>query len=60
MAATVSNEEDIGWDDLDRDDDEDPLMVSEYAAEIYEYLRNARFVMSLPPFRTSTDCPTHR
>ncbi|KLO17640.1 hypothetical protein SCHPADRAFT_152778 [Schizopora paradoxa] len=37
--ATVSNEDDVGWDDLDRDDDEDPLMVSEYAAEIYEYLR---------------------
>lgn len=27
------------WDDLDRDDDEDPLMVSEYVVEIFNYLK---------------------
>ncbi|KAJ3396548.1 G2/mitotic-specific cyclin [Lobulomyces angularis] len=28
-----------GWDDLDADDVSDPLMVSEYVVEIYEYLK---------------------
>lgn len=28
-----------GWDDLDAEDAEDPLMVSEYVNEIFEYLR---------------------
>lgn len=27
------------WDDLDADDFEDPMMVSEYVVEIFEYLR---------------------
>lgn len=27
------------WDDLDRDDDDDPLMVSEYVADIFNYLK---------------------
>ncbi|GAA6018073.1 hypothetical protein JCM10207_006072 [Rhodosporidiobolus poonsookiae] len=30
---------DDGWEDLDKDDDEDPLMVSAYVVEVYEYLR---------------------
>ncbi|BGP19401.1 G2/mitotic-specific cyclin [Rhodosporidiobolus nylandii] len=30
---------DEGWEDLDRDDEEDPLMVSAYVVEVYEYLR---------------------
>ncbi|GAA5870463.1 hypothetical protein JCM8547_004039 [Rhodosporidiobolus lusitaniae] len=30
---------DEGWEDLDVDDDEDPLMVSAYVVEVYEYLR---------------------
>lgn len=28
-----------GWDDLDADDSADPLMVSEYVEEIFDYLR---------------------
>ncbi|KAH9941167.1 cyclin-like protein [Epithele typhae] len=27
------------WDDLDAEDDDDPLMVSEYVVEIFEYLK---------------------
>lgn len=27
------------WDDLDRDDDDDPLMVSEYVTDIFNYLK---------------------
>lgn len=30
---------DYGWEDLDECDDDDPLMVSAYVVEIYEYLR---------------------
>ncbi|GAA5968425.1 hypothetical protein JCM11641_007631 [Rhodosporidiobolus odoratus] len=30
---------DDGWEDLDKDDDEDPLMVSAYVVEVYDYLR---------------------
>ncbi|GAA6063576.1 hypothetical protein JCM10212_003155 [Sporobolomyces blumeae] len=30
---------DEGWDDLDAGDEEDPLMVSAYVVEVYEYLR---------------------
>jgi len=28
------------WDDLDAEDAEDPLMVSEYVVEIFEYMKN--------------------
>lgn len=31
--------EEIKWDDLDQEDEADPLMVSEYVVEIFEYLR---------------------
>lgn len=27
------------WDDLDREDDDDPLMVSEYVVDIFNYLK---------------------
>ncbi|GAA6052176.1 hypothetical protein JCM3770_001257 [Rhodotorula araucariae] len=30
---------DHGWEDLDEGDEEDPLMVSTYVVEVYEYLR---------------------
>ncbi|GAA5948206.1 hypothetical protein JCM3765_001313 [Sporobolomyces pararoseus] len=30
---------DEGWEDLDAGDEEDPLMVSAYVVEVYEYLR---------------------
>lgn len=31
--------EEQDWDDLDREDDDDPLMVSEYVVEIFNYLK---------------------
>lgn len=37
--AEPVEEEDQGWDDLDREDDDDPLMVSEYVADIFGYLK---------------------
>lgn len=30
---------DAGWEDLDEGDEDDPLMVSTYVVEVYEYLR---------------------
>ncbi|KAM0786795.1 hypothetical protein ACM66B_002229 [Microbotryomycetes sp. NB124-2] len=30
---------DYGWEDLDEGDEEDPMMVSAYVVEVYEYLR---------------------
>ncbi|KAL8280705.1 hypothetical protein RQP46_007028 [Phenoliferia psychrophenolica] len=30
---------DAGWEDLDEGDEDDPLMVSSYVVEVYEYLR---------------------
>ena len=30
---------DAGWEDLDIGDEDDPLMVSEYVNEVYDYLR---------------------
>ena len=30
---------DLGWEDLDAEDEGDPLMVSEYVIEIFDYLR---------------------
>ena len=33
------SEEVVEWDDLDADDHSDPLMVSEYVVEIYEYMK---------------------
>ena len=47
QVADLADAEDVGWDDLDRDDDEDPLMVSEYAAEIYEYLMSCEVRFSI-------------
>ncbi len=32
-------EETIDWDDLDEEDADDPLMVSEYVVDVFEYLR---------------------
>ncbi|KAM0752042.1 hypothetical protein T439DRAFT_199749 [Meredithblackwellia eburnea MCA 4105] len=34
-----SEAKDAGWEDLDEGDEEDPLMVSSYVVEVYEYLR---------------------
>ena len=30
---------DAGWEDLDEGDEDDPLMVSSYVVEVYDYLR---------------------
>lgn len=38
-AADQVAEQDEDWDDLDRDDDDDPLMVSEYVVDIFNYLK---------------------
>ncbi|TDL24632.1 A/B/D/E cyclin [Rickenella mellea] len=37
--AGLAADNDEGWDDLDREDDDDPLMVSEYVVEIFNYLK---------------------
>lgn len=43
MAAFAEEEEvdpeDSAWDDLDADDNDDPLMVSEYVQDIFQYLK---------------------
>ena len=44
-------EQEQDWDDLDRDDDDDPLMVSEYVADIFNYLKVVevrRFTVRFP------------
>lgn len=38
---------DAGWEDLDVGDEEDPLMVTEYVNEIYDYLRQVE-LQTLP------------
>lgn len=39
----ASDDED--WDDLDREDDGDPLMVSEYVVEIFENMRRQEVIL---------------
>lgn len=36
------------WDDLDAEDNGDPLMVSEYVVEIVEYMRRIEVNMHVP------------
>ncbi|KAL1917232.1 uncharacterized protein VTP21DRAFT_4888 [Calcarisporiella thermophila] len=38
-AAAEGEEENRGWEDLDADDWDDPLMVSEYVVEVFGYMR---------------------
>lgn len=38
------------WQDLDAEDAQDPLMVSEYVAEIFEYLKEVEVSLSSLPF----------
>lgn len=40
-------EDDQDWDDLDRDDNDDPLMVSEYVVEIFNYLKEVEVMCFL-------------
>ncbi|KAK4057503.1 G2/mitotic-specific cyclin [Microbotryomycetes sp. JL221] len=37
--ALARRPKDYGWEDLDEGDEEDPMMVSAYVVEVYEYLR---------------------
>lgn len=40
--------ESSNWDDLDADDADDPLMVSEYVQEIFEYLKQVEVFLFIP------------
>ncbi|CEQ39394.1 SPOSA6832_00909 [Sporobolomyces salmonicolor] len=45
---------DEGWEDLDAGDEEDPLMVSAYVVEVYEYLRELELTtMPDPEYMTN-------
>ena len=59
-APTVLKPEDGEPDDLDKDDMDDPLMVSEYVGEIFQYLRKVEvsIPLFLPEFVTETDSIT--
>lgn len=35
------------WDDLDAEDADDPLMVSEYVVEIFDYMRQLEVILIL-------------
>lgn len=52
MAAFAEEEEadpeGSGWDDLDADDSDDPLMVSEYVQDIFQYLKEVEVFISHP------------
>lgn len=39
IEETEADPEGDQWDDLDADDGDDPLMVSEYVLEIFDYLK---------------------
>lgn len=39
-SKTASVSAPVDWDDLDTEDQGDPLMVSDYVVEIFEYMRN--------------------
>lgn len=40
MTRVVPRAKDEGWEDLDKDDADDPLMVAEYVEEIFAYMRD--------------------
>jgi len=51
--ATFAEEEEAdpensAWDDLDADDSDDPLMVSEYVQDIFQYLKEVEVCVSHP------------
>ncbi|KAG8755668.1 G2/mitotic-specific cyclin [Serendipita sp. 396] len=39
LKQVTAKPEDESWDDLDKEDEGDPLMVSEYVVEIFDYLK---------------------
>ena len=45
--ALLEPAKDEGWEDLDAGDEDDPLMVSEYVNEVYDYLRGLEVRSSL-------------
>jgi hypothetical protein len=60
--ATVIQEEvkevtpakDEGWEDLDAEDADDPLMVAEYVNEIFDYMKELEVSLAI----SVTDCPS--
>ena len=49
--------EDSKWDDLDVGDADDPLMVSDYVVEIFEYLQKVEVTIG---YHLSLKCPTQK
>lgn len=47
--------EDSPWDDLDADDNDDPLMVSEYVGEIFKYLKQIEVSLGYLPSSRNTN-----
>lgn len=50
-STAVPSAETQDWDDLDREDDDDPLMVSEYVVDIFNYLKLLEVSIPLPSVR---------
>ena len=46
--TTVAKDE--GWEDLDKEDEDDPVMVAEYVVEIFEYLKKLEVSPFAVPF----------
>lgn len=43
-ALPPNEEQDRDWDDLDAEDEGDPLMVAEYASEIFQYMMSLEVI----------------
>lgn len=59
--ADDADAKDAGWEDLDEGDEDDPLMVSTYVVEVYDYLRDLEVRIPAPrcaPGRTTDPIPT--
>lgn len=39
VSAPAAEAKDAGWEDLDAEDNDDPLMVAEYVNEIFDYMK---------------------
>lgn len=52
-ASKGKDEEAAGWDDLDKDDFDDPYMVSEYVVDIFKYLSECEVSESVAIMETS-------
>ena len=47
--SEVEPPKDAGWEDLDKDDFDDPLMVAEYVNEIFDYMKSLEVSRSYSP-----------